>query len=61
MTIIMGHANPTIEMKGDTLVITVKADGDLAVSNFSEEQKNGSVLKPSCKPILLSTQFHKPI
>ena len=21
----------------------------------------GSVLKPSCKPILLSTQFHKPI
>ena len=22
---------------------------------------NGSVLKPSCKPILLSTQFHKPI
>ena len=25
------------------------------------EGKNGSVLKPSCKPILLSTQFHKPI
>ena len=48
MTIIMGHANPTIEMKGDTLVITVKADGDLDVSNF------GSVLKPSCKSILLS-------
>ena len=23
--------------------------------------KNGAVLKPSCKPILLSTQFHKPI
>jgi len=23
--------------------------------------KTGSVLKPSCKPILLSTQFHKPI
>ena len=22
---------------------------------------NGSVLKPSCKPTLLSTQFHKPI
>ena len=22
---------------------------------------NGSVLKPSCKPILLSTQFHKPL
>ena len=21
----------------------------------------GSVLKPSCKPTLLSTQFHKPI
>ena len=24
-------------------------------------KKKGSVLKPSCKPILLSTQFHKPI
>ena len=24
-------------------------------------QTYGSVLKPSCKPILLSTQFHKPI
>ena len=23
--------------------------------------KKGSVLKPSCKPTLLSTQFHKPI
>lgn len=45
MTIIMGHANPTIEMKGDTLVITVKADGDLAVSNFSEEQKNSTNVK----------------
>ena len=22
---------------------------------------SGSVLKPSCKPTLLSTQFHKPI
>lgn len=39
MTIIMGHANPTIEMKGDTLVITVKADGDLAVSNFSRNRR----------------------
>ena len=45
MTIIMGHANPTIEMKGDTLVITVKADGDLDVSNFSEEQKNSTNVK----------------
>ena len=24
-------------------------------------QNSGSVLKPSCKPTLLSTQFHKPI
>ena len=24
-------------------------------------KKFGSVLKPSCKPTLLSTQFHKPI
>ena len=27
----------------------------------SSKDKKGSVLKPSCKPILLSTQFHKPI
>ena len=34
MTMIMAYAGSTTEMKGDTLVITVKANGDLAVSNF---------------------------
>ena len=28
---------------------------------FPKKEKKGSVLKPSCKPILLSTQFHEPI
>ena len=48
-----------------------KADDAIELDNSNisiEEQKQwlikqykGSVLKPSCKPILLSTQFHKPI
>ena len=28
---------------------------------YSDFKYDGSVLKPSCKPILLSTQFHKSI
>ena len=45
MTMIMAYAGPTTEMKGDTLVITVKANGDLAVSNFSDAQKNSTKVK----------------
>ena len=32
-----------------------------AIQEVNLIQSNGSVLKPSCKPTLLSTQFHKPI
>lgn len=45
MTVIMAYAGLTTEMKGDTLVITVKANGDLAVSNFSDAQKNSTKVK----------------
>ena len=34
---------------------------ELTVPQYGSVQIEGSVLKPSCKPILLSTQFHKPI
>jgi len=33
----------------------------IRIAKVCEYDYNGSVLKPSCKPILLSTQFHKPI
>ena len=39
MTIIMAYAGPTKEMRGDTLVITVNANGDLAPGNFTPENK----------------------
>ena len=40
---------------------TINCIGSLHSIFVIDETKNGSVLKPSCKPILLSTQFHKPI
>lgn len=45
MTIIMAYAGPTKVMKGDTLVITVNADGDLALSNFTEAEKAATHVK----------------
>lgn len=33
-----GYAAPTVETKGDTLVITVNANGDLSSNNFTQEQ-----------------------
>ena len=45
MTIIMAYAGPTKEMRGDTLVITVNADGDLALSNFTETEKAATHVK----------------
>ncbi len=45
MTIIMAYAGPTKEMRGDTLVITVNANGDLALSNFTETEKAATHVK----------------
>lgn len=45
MTIIMAYAVPTKVMKGDTLVITVNADGDLAPGNFTETEKAATHVK----------------
>lgn len=45
MTIIMAYAGPTKEMRGDTLVITVNANGDLALSNFTEAEKAATHVK----------------
>ena len=44
--------NPTIDMAK----IQIKSERLTPFGGYF-----GSVLKPSCKPILLSTQFHKPI
>ena len=42
--------------------LTDKGYAIIGVSIQDEKShKKGSVLKPSCKPTLLSTQFHKPI
>lgn len=38
-------ASPDITMSGDTLVITVKANGDLAASNFTQAQMNWKNIK----------------
>lgn len=45
MTFIMAYAGPTKVMKGDTLVITVNADGDLAPGNFTETEKAATHVK----------------
>ena len=45
MTIIMVYAVPTKVMQGDTLVITVNANGDLAPGNFTETEKAATHVK----------------
>ena len=42
-------------LSDDVITPEIKEDATKTKGYF------GSVLKPSCKPILLSTQFHKPI
>ena len=42
------------------LMCMIGIDGNHAVDR-AKAKYMGSVLKPSCKPTLLSTQFHKPI
>ena len=53
-------------------IIDIKNNSNLFAIIYSQDEdklnwynpikkKKGSVLKPSCKSILLSTQFHKPI
>ena len=44
----------------DPLIVILLIAGVFSVG-ISCYEYFGSVLKPSCKPILLSTQFHKPI
>ena len=49
-------ASAQVYVGGSVGIASSKTDGSDAVTTYQ-----GSVLKPSCKPTLLSTQFHKPI
>ena len=57
-------ASAQVYVGGSVGIASSKTDGSDAVTTYQflpEVGYNGSVLKPSCKPTLLSTQFHKPI
>ena len=48
-------------VKPNAQVLSLYTDEFMEGGFHAQSGIKGSVLKPSCKPILLSTQFHKPI
>ena len=61
---IVAWKTPTFHQASECYIAVSAFDptiGKLHTKKFMLGRIKGSVLKPSCKPILLSTQFHKPI